>query len=70
LLIAVCPDLGIGLLPSYTVAEELKTGSVKQLFKRQDLQFNMSFDIVVKKNANRTAAETAFLNTMIRELCN
>jgi len=63
-------DLGIGLLPSYTIAEELKTGSVKQVFEKKNLQFAMSFDIVVKKNANRTAAETAFLNTMIRELCN
>jgi len=63
-------DLGIGLIPSYTVAEELKAGSVKQLFIKKNLQFSMSFDIVVKKNANRTAAETAFLETMIRELCN
>ncbi len=63
-------DLGIGILPSYTVAAELKAGTVKQIFKRKGVNYTMSFDIVVKKNANRSAAETAFLETMIRELCN
>jgi len=77
----VCPDhgfaaelvkknLGICMLPSYTVAEDLKSGKVKHLLNKKGLNYSMSFDIVVKKNANRTAAESAFLDVMIRELCN
>jgi len=76
----ICPDhgfaaelvkknLGIGLLPIYTVEEELKTGSIKEVLAQKGRDYSMSFDIVVKKNANHTAAEAAFLEAMKRELC-
>jgi hypothetical protein len=55
--------------PTYAVVKELRTGSVKELLTKKGHDYSMSFDIVVKRNANHTAAEVAFLEAMKKELC-
>ncbi|OUR95672.1 hypothetical protein A9Q84_14315 [Halobacteriovorax marinus] len=76
----VCPDgsiarelmlkgLGIAMIPHYMVEDEIKKGSVIQLFKSKNISFTSSFDIICKRHQTKSAAEKALIDTLRRELC-
>lgn len=76
----VCPDdstvrelmlqgLGIAMIPSYVVEDEIKKGLVIQLFKDKVNNFTTSYDIIFKSHQSKSAAENSLIDSLKRELC-
>ena len=76
----ICPDhgfaaelirknLGIGGMPIYLIEEDLKKGLIEEVLPKVNPRLKMGFSIVVKKYSNPSAAEKAFLDVLLKELC-
>lgn len=60
---AVSRGIGLGCLPHPCVAKEIESGSLGELHPT-DLDLNLPFSIVMRKDVRRSAAQLAFLDTL------